>query len=358
MDAKTIAEKEKTNKKISLVFMIVLCVLFGIAGLAGGVLKFLEFVNNMNPTEDSPIDDKCTFKKDGNLTFCLGGEVKYTYKCQTSNCDWAYGITDNSSEIPLDVPKTGVYRFDSLINDNYAIIYDGNAEEGDTYFRGAGVKIIPIHKGESDIKTDIKALNNYNVNSTTNKKNTIFIAMSDKEKWGIIELAQDEIKERVGFKYDYIGVYVPQGETYNEQLYFAALDGDKWYIISISDDKNEIASNSFSSPIAAYDYKTVVTRESDGTYNVYNLTGEEPIAEHQKNYYFTGWAVLCVYDNTTITIYDTYNGKVLATNSFSQITDVTYEVKNDGNIDFTLNGTTISVKGNKYKKSKLGIFNN
>ena len=67
MDAKTIAEKEKTNKKISLVFMIVLCVLFGIAGLAGGVLKFLEFVNNMNPTVDSPIDDKCTFKKDGNL---------------------------------------------------------------------------------------------------------------------------------------------------------------------------------------------------------------------------------------------------------------------------------------------------
>ena len=359
MDGNSVVEKEKQNKKISLVIMIVLCALFGILGVLGGVLKFLDFVNNMNPVENEVVDDKCQFRKGNTLTFCQGDNVVYTYNCQFNSCGWAYGYFETPKDVYLDVPKTNVYQFNSLIDGNYAIIYDGDAEEGDSYFRNAGVKIIPIHKEAKDIVTDIKALNNYNVNNTSNRSNTTFIAKNNGEKWGVINLANDGIKQIVPYKYDYIGSFVPHGETFNEQTYYAALDGDKWYIIEIgeSEDKggSEIASNSISSPIIAFDLKSIITRENNGAYTLRNFAGEELLGSI-KNYYYTGYGLLCVYDNTTITIYDTFTLEVKETRTFPQITDVKFDVKDNGTVDFTLNGTTISIQGKKYPKTGCSLF--
>lgn len=341
-------EKEKKNKKLSLSIMIFLCVICSIAGIGGGVLKFVNFVNELTSPPTEQLDDKCQFLKDGVLTFCINNEEVAKYTCESSSCGWAYGIDEEPAGVQLQTPQTQTYVYNYLINNYYAIIYDGDSSADDAYHRNAGIKILPIRnmsKAES-----YKAIKNYN-----NRDNTIFIVQDDKG-WGVISLDTEGITKRVETGYNYIGVFVPDKETYNEQQYYAAKQGNDWMIITLNNINNAKASVNFTNPIAGYDLKTVVTK-NDSVYDVYNLNGEL-IASNQKTFQFIGLSTLVVTTDDKVTVYNTFDNTELDSLSLAQVGEVKIDYKANNKIDIVVNNQTISVQGEKHDKKNIGLSGN
>ena len=342
-------EKEKKNKKTSLTIMIILCVIFSIAGIGGGVIKFVNFVNKLtSPDVEQLQDDKCQFYKDGTLTFCVNDSEVSKYKCESSSCGWAYGFNEEPAGTQLRTPPTQAYVYNYLINNSYAIIYDGESSQEDAYHRSAGVKIIPIRK-MSDAKS-YSAIKNYN-----NRENTIFI-VQENNNWGVISLENSGIEEKVKSEYSYIGVFVPEKETYNEQQYYAAKLGNEWLIISINNRDNTKASVNYADPIAGYDLRTVVTKNDNG-YDVYNLNGDLIIG-NQKDFRFIGLSTLVVTTDDKVTVYNTFNNEELDSISLAQVGELSIDYKDNNKIDIVVSNQVISVQGEKHDKKNIGISDN
>jgi hypothetical protein len=347
----TLEEQEKSNKKVALVIMMIFCILFVVMGLVGGVVKFIRFVDDMNPqeqvTETTPQEE---FYKDGKLLFRNGGSVIAEYKCETPKCGWAFATIDDA-QYELKTPEyDGVYELKGIVNNRYAIIYDDASEEP------SNIIIYNIQDNKKEL--ELSGIKNYNTDT-----GNLYIAKNKSGKWGIISLGKEKIEELVSYQFDYIGIVLQSGERFSEQFLYAAKKDDTWSIISTNKSSGSI-SGDFSNPIVAYNHKLVVTKASKDSnlFNIYTLHGDsEPLEKEVNNYLLPGYNLLVTYINEgsgkKLTVYDAGNAEVLSTKELTSLQNVTYETKDnkiiisaDGNAvyDTEASAPTIAVKDDEY----------
>ena len=333
----TLEEQEKSNKKIALIIMMSFCILFVVMGLVGGVVKFIRFVDEMNPQEQvEETTPENEFFKDGKLSFRNGGEVIAQYQCQHSSCGWAFATSDDA-QYDLRTPSDnsdGTYELKGIVNNRYAIIYDDDNPNSTS-----NIIIYDIQDNKNAL--ELTGIKNYNTDT-----GGLYIAKNKEGKWGIISLASSKIEEIISYQFDYIGVVLQNGESIKEQQLYAAVKNGSWSIISTNKSSGNI-SGEFTEPIVAYNHKYVVTKSptSGIFYNLYTLHGQSSAIEKDMNdILLPGYNILVTYtkdnSNKRVVVYDAANGAELFNKKFSALQGVTYEV-NDNKLLIKADGEKI-----------------
>lgn len=352
----TLEDKEKSNKKVALIIMIALCSIFVVMGLVGGVVKFMRFVDEMNPQEQvTPTNPENEFYNDGKLSFRNGGQVIAEYTCEHASCGWAYATTDDA-QYELRTPDVGdgSYELKGIVNDRYGIIYDDESSNSTS-----NIIIFDIQENKSVLQ--LTGIKNYNMDT-----GNLYIAKDKNGKWGVISLSGTSIETVVNYQYDYIGVVLQEGESFKEQQLYAALKDNTWFIISATQSSG-VVSGEFSDPIITYNHKLVVTKSTtDGIfYNLYTLHGEAQALEKDVNdVILPGYNILITYttdgNNKRVVVYDAGNGKEIFVKKLVSLQGVTAETK-DGKLivkdadaktlyEQEAKATTISIDDAKYIK--------
>ena len=315
-------KKEKLNKQIAFGILVVCCAVCLILGITGGIYKFILFVDGMNPQDNiQETTAKDDFLVNGELHFKNGTTELGKYKCTASSCGWAPGVKDDliyEIKSPF-TDKNQSYRISGTINNKFAFIYDDeNASEP------ANIFIYDITKGSA--VEELSAVKNYNMDT-----GKMYFVKNRQDKWGVISLAEAEIKQIIDYQFDFIGVVLSEGESITTQKLFAVRNGDNWAITSTSL-KTGIISVEFNENIIYYSHKLVVTRDRSvdnvALYNVYALNGDQ-LEKSATSAELLPNNLLLVTTDRTISLYDTGNAKELFKKEYNTVSDVTHEVAGD-----------------------------
>ena len=339
MDDNTIVEKEKKNKKVALVMMIVLCSISFLFGIVGGVMKFINFVDDStSATEEDMMTPQEQEFSNGTFNILNGNNVVGTYKCEHTSCGYAYGVVDDNN-FDLKVEELSEYQIKKLINNRFVLLYDDD-EGNDTNHRSNGVKVYDYTTNK--VVRELKAIKNYNKNDVV-----VFIAQNTDDKWGVIKFDNDKIVDMVNFEYDYIGAYLPLDVPLASQEYYAAKKNDDWIIINITN--GEEYSKEFSSPIVAYDGEMVITKADFG-FNVYDFKGNWLFAE-AIDFSFPGSGLLVVSSKSKVNIFDTYAITSLFSRDYVQISGIATN-ESDKGYEVKINDEVVYTKDNKNKSQR------
>ena len=315
-------KKEKLNKQIAFVILVACCAICTILSITGGIYKFILFVEGMNP-QDSIEETvaKDDFLVDGELHFKNGVTELGRYKCNASSCGWAPGSKDDLI-YEIKSPFTDnnqSYKISGTINSKYAFIYDDeNASEPSNIF------LYDITNGST--VEELSAVKNYNMDT-----GKMYFVKNRQGKWGVISLAEAEMKQIIDYQFDFIGVVLSEGESITTQKLLAVRNGEKWAVTS-TNLKTGIISIEFDEHIIYYSHKLVVTRDKSvdnvALFNVYALNGNQ-LEKSATSVELLPNNMLLVTTDKTISLYDTGNAKELFKKEYNTVSDVTHEVKED-----------------------------
>ncbi len=223
----------KRRNKISLIFLIVLLVIFLPLAIYGFIYRLQTNYYDENSNHLLYFKDSIWFYDNGNLL--------YKYDCKNKNCELLRSIIDEK-DLKVNYFKKGVIKKLSLINNKYAFISDG--EEAFIFDLEKNSSIMPI-----------KNIKNYD----TNLEGNLFIVENSSGKWGVIRL-NDSLEQVIPFNYDFIGL--------NNRLdlgIFQVKSGDDYYIINSND---QVLTSSFDKIM--YDFTNDVVLIRDTNYEIYD----------------------------------------------------------------------------------------
>lgn len=295
--------KEKDNdlvqKKIALIFLLLGLIVSLAIGLIGGVKAFLQFADQMTtPTSSSGIETTTPSFRDGNTLNFSNGK---TYTCSGGEvCGWAYEMIDDVNYSLKYLNDQSINMFDSLIDNRYAFIVDGEKSEED-YYRDINIKVYDTTEGK--VIGEYFSIKNYSKSLYNNS----FIAQNTNGKWGVINLADGIITNVIEFKYDYIGVFA---KDINEDLSsvdkLAVLESGQWSVINFN---GEILQGPFVYKIIGYENNMVVV-DKDGTVDAM-LNGQGLYTfNNYKSVEFTGKNSIVFYNDTALVLVSSNTGQV------------------------------------------------
>ncbi len=296
------------NKKISLIVIIVLLILF---------LPITIFATTMHYIDrNKEVENKNhDFYSDGKLYFYNKDTLLGKYTCQSTDyCD--YAVSRNSSTYSLKEPKVSGSKKQSLIYNRYAILMD----TATTNLLDANMILYDVINEE--IYANYKEIKNYGVGI----ENNYYIAQNEEDLWGVLEIT-DEVKEIIPFQYDYIGLRdIKNAEGKIKSDCFAVYENNTWYLI---DSQNNKLSDAFTDSFVNYnDYYVITTNTTQMnllTYNGINrLFGSYPYLDFWDKY-------IAVVDNSSnFYLYDLDSNKeVSKRHVLTNIQDLSYKIEND-----------------------------
>lgn len=239
------------NKKIVLITIVVLLIIFLPLTIAGYFLQLDE-----NPLEENPKHE--LFYK-GYLWF-YDEENKFLskYECLTEKCEIAsstiddaiYGIKYYQEGTLEKIPQLNNYVF---INDG-ALIYLFNLENG-------------------KVLTTYKEIKNYN----TKTENNVYILKNNKDIWGALTIGNN-LNKVLDYEYDFIGL----GNKVNEYGVlktdkFIVLKDNKWYIV---DQNNSAISGVIDNPIVEFNNEYIFS-QSDEKIRIYSYDNYEYLIDYK-----------------------------------------------------------------------------
>ncbi len=244
------------KKKIIIIASSVIILILIIVLVLVLVLKKDDEKPTTNDTPKAPeviIEKDNYIYKDGILTFIDDGENEIgTYTCKNSNEKLCY-VVDYSDEDDFDTVKN-VYENGSLITrrskiyfNKYVFIYD-NSKEKD----GSIILYNIESKKTEGAYTLVKGFNDSN----------FVILRNDKNKYGLVEITEDEIKDKIDFSFDYLGMI-------NKDANLVAKTSNKYYIYNKD---GKALSKSSSYPIKSYNNERFVNSD-EGKYQAYDFKG-------------------------------------------------------------------------------------
>ncbi|MBE6140606.1 MAG: hypothetical protein E7172_03625 [Firmicutes bacterium] len=270
-------KKKKKNKKESKwrnlskrTKIIIICSLIGIVVLIIVILLVYIFVfkeDEKTPIVKKPevIVEKDNYRyENGTLIFLDENDSELgSYECQNKDEDKCFVANYNNEEDDFDITEkiyqdySKVTSVSQIINNNYVAIYD-NKE------RNSGlIKIYDIEKKEELGKYKlIKKVDNDKV-----------ILQNEEDKYGVISFVEEELKEIIEFKYDYLG-FIEGKES------IVAKNGENWLLIGIDGVEK---SKGIVGEIKNFDNKYISVY--DESYSLYDYEGK--VLKNEKIDYIT-----------------------------------------------------------------------
>lgn len=179
---------------------------------------------------------------------CKNADQKKCYVAfQSNEDDFTGDLYVNESGNKLDIRS-------KIINNNYVFIVDNK--------KGANDDIILYSIKAKENKDEFKLVKE----STINKN---YVVLKDKDnKYGLLDLSEDEPKVLINFVYDYVGLI--NNEMSNK--YAVLLKNGKYYI---SDFTEKLLSGGLNQKIVEYNDKYIVTKDGENKYKIYDYDDNE-----------------------------------------------------------------------------------
>lgn len=292
------------NQKSVLVAILVLLVIT-LALIVGGNYYKANYKEEKKESE-VPAKEVVT------LTFEVDDE-EYTYECKSDKCKMALETVDDSL-YEINHYNSEVEDGLTIINDKFVFIDDSNGKE---------VKLYNFVNGTT--LASYKAFKSYNVGIEEN----VYIVQNRDEKWGVIQILDDTIKQIIPFEYAFVGIPYGMfdGNSLSSELYLV-YDEERWTVIN----KENLELYSSIEPVVDFNDKYVVTagdhfslkdyadrRVLNGNYKYLALIGNY-VGIYEDSFY--------IYDLATSSTKSRYY-------YIDSIDEISYSIEKDGSIFFS-----------------------
>ena len=198
--------------------------------------------------------------KNGTLIFIDENKKEIgKYSCKNKDekkCFVAYRSNEDDfiGDLYLNEDGSKVESRLSIVNNYYVFVTDNK--------KGSSDDIILYN-----IKTK-KDLGEYKLAKQSSINKNIIVLKDKDNKYGILDLSEDEPKTVINFVYDYVGL----ATTDMANKYAVVSRNNKYYIADFTEN---ILSSGFNDSIVDYNDNFVVTKSLDGVYKIYNYEGRE-----------------------------------------------------------------------------------
>ena len=282
------------KKKVMLISGVVL-LLIVIAGVTFWLLKHFapEAKKTATPSK-IVINDNYSYK-DGKLIFVSNNKEIGTYNCENKAeklCYVAYLDNEDDFDKPKLLAEDGqeIKLRSKIYFDNYVFIYDNKTAE-------SGVVIL------YNIKTK-KTIGYYQLIKAYNSLIQDYVIAKDSEgKYGMLEISATEVKTKITFTNDYLGIIENQDAKTN---YVIAKKSNKWYLANYNGSLSAVA---FKNQIVGYNDTYVKLKDASGRYTITDHTAKE-LAKDNKYIYLCGPYFLIVNDQNRLLARDINNTKL------------------------------------------------
>lgn len=181
------------------------------------------------------------------------------YKCENKDekkCYVAYLSNEDefTGDLYLDEAGNKKVLRSRIINNDYVFIVDNKKQDDQTALLYS-------------IKTSSK-FDKYKLVKQNNINKTVAVVKDESGKYGILDLSSQNPSNLVNFNYGYIGLI----ENEAASKYIVVNKNDKFYV---ADYTENILSSGFTSNIAEYNDNFIVTKLSDGKYEIYDYEGNK-----------------------------------------------------------------------------------
>lgn len=213
-----------------------------------GIIYNKEIKNVDNPSKLFHYNNKLYF-------YSELGDLIGTYECNFKNCSYAKQTIDDE-EYGINYYKSDIDDT-KLINNRYAFISDFKEDTG----------LINLYDLKDNKSVAMyKSIKNYGVDINNN----YYIVAGVTGKYGVIEITNNEVKTRLPFTYDFIGLQDDLDLETNKisSDTFIVKKDNTWYLTDINE---SIFTEKMINPIVAFDTKTFITKNDN--YNFYNYNG-------------------------------------------------------------------------------------
>ncbi len=227
--------KDKTTLFIIVGFLIVLLPIFTIAT----VYKVQTTLKGENPHKQHKLDGFLYF-------YNSKGELLDKYECIIESCDLA---TSREEKLSINYYQEGKTENLKLINERYVLIDDN-------------YKINLYDTQLKKVITSFDYIKFYN-----HQIQNDYLLIQTSEKWGMIQLS--DFKVVIDYKYEHLALFNKLEDGSIKSDILLAGNGLEYFLIN---DKNEIISSYFSTPI--YDYVDDIVIVKTNRYFAYTITGQ------------------------------------------------------------------------------------
>lgn len=239
-----------------------------IAIIIGGIVIVINSKKKVNPVTPNDevivIKDNYTYK-DGTLIFEDDNHNELgQYECTNKDQNLCYVAYLNNSEDPFMVTKN-IYEDGSSVPvrsqiyfNKYVFIYDQATTTSN---------IIYLYDMlNKEVKQEYTAIKSYNIS-----KDNYLIVKNKNNKYGLINLTNNEIKQVIDFNYDFLGI-IPK----DDDKYLVATNSKGSYLISYA---NEYITKALKGTIIDYN-DTYLVVKTNNKYSINDYNAEE----YNKNY--------------------------------------------------------------------------
>lgn len=234
------------RKKISLIIIIVLLIIFVPLSIFG-----IIFQNGKNMLDENPAHDR--YYKGYVWFYDENDNFLNKYECKTEICELSSSTIDDD-KYGINYYKEGTKKEIDVINNHYAFIRDGELNY-----------LFDITKGTAQMK--FKSVKTYNTSIDGN----LYILQNERDVWGAARIG-NEFMPVLSFEYDFIGLTNNLDNNGNlVAKRFIVLKDSMWYLV---DDNDSALITKISYPIVDYSNTTVVAKV-DNSYKIYDYNNNE-----------------------------------------------------------------------------------
>lgn len=341
-DKKKLPKWNELSKKQKIIFIVVVCVVVLI--IIGLVLFFcLKKDKKEEVKEPDVILEKGNYRyENGKLVFLNTNKDEIgSYECVNKDENKCY-IANYSGEDDFDTVKRvyeknnkGVEQASDIFNKKYVFIYDNATKENELLI------LYDLETKKEEGK--YQAVKKYDDNSV--------IVRDEEEKYGLLSLT-DEVKEKIDFKYDYLGKVL-------EKDAIVAKTGNNSLLI---DTEGKELSKAIKGDIKNYSDK-YISIAIDEAYSLYDYEGQK-VLEQDNDYITFKDEYVFIIDSKKLYAYDAdlnllnYDGiKINATNYNKTIyyDEKLKETKRDDSFTIEVGSGTIAISEGK-TKNEINVY--
>lgn len=241
------------QKRIIIILAFVLIILVAVL-----LVLFLNKKDDKKPEskKDNVIVDNDFYRYENGTLVFLDGENKELgkYKCKNADekkCFVAFQSTEDDFTGDIYVDESGK-KLDvraKIVNNNYVFIVDNK--------KGSNDDIILYNIKSKTSGDEYKLVKESSVNKN-------FVVLKDKDdKYGVVDLSEDEPKVLINFVYDYVGLI--NNDMANK--YAVLFKNGKYYVADFTE---KLLSGGLNQKIVEYNDQYIVTKDSNNKYEIYD----------------------------------------------------------------------------------------
>ena len=268
----------KDNKKVTLILIIVLLVIFVPLTVLGFIFKNIHIVEE-NPNHH--------FIYNGHLWFYNNrNELMSKYECKTDVCELTRPIIDDG-QYELNHYKDGIIDRIPILGKKYVFITDGT-------------EII-----FNDITLGKKLGTYYSVKTYNVKnENDIYILQKMNGLWGVISITENKMSPVIPFEYNFIGLANHLNEDGSlKNSNFVVMKNSEWFII---DKDNKVISSKLKEQIIDYNSDYVITRNGNSL-KITGFDGNEYLEKYKINDYILFDEYIGIITNNYLHVFEKLN---------------------------------------------------